>query len=61
MVNTMTSLKVYALLAVFDLLGILVTLWGGILPISVGWVLIVLVAILLAHRMIGELRASREY
>ena len=61
MVNIMTSLKLYALLAVFDLFGILVTTWIGILPISVGWVLIVLVAILLAHRMIGELRASREY
>ena len=41
----MTSMQVFALLAVLDLVGLLVTIWAGILPIMFGWVLIVLVAI----------------
>ncbi len=45
MVNIMTGLKLYALLTVFDLIGLLVTIRGGILPQVVEWVLIVLVAI----------------
>ena len=40
----MTSLKFYALLAVVDLVGLFITIWVGVVPVSVGWVLIVLVA-----------------
>ncbi len=41
----MTSKQFYALLAVFDLIGLLVTICVGILRQVVGWVLIALVAI----------------
>ncbi len=50
----MTSLKFYALLAVFDLIGLLVTIWVGILPQVVGWMLIVLVAIPVFEMMPGN-------
>ncbi len=43
----MTSKKFYALLAVFDLFGILVTTWIGILPDLFFLTLVILVVILL--------------
>ncbi len=54
----MTTIQVFALLAVLDLVGLLMTIWAGILPISAGWVLIALVAILLVEMMHGSIRSS---
>ena len=44
-------MQVFALLAVLDLIGLLVTIWAGILLVMLGWVLIVLVAIPLWEMM----------
>ncbi len=51
MVDIMKNKKFYALLAIFDLVGLLVMIWFGILPSMVGWVLITLVAIPLWEMM----------
>ena len=51
MVDMMTSLKLYTLLAVADLVGLFLTTWFGILPHPVGWNLIMLVAIPLVEMM----------
>jgi hypothetical protein len=51
MVDIMTRLKLYTLLAVFDFFGILVTAWISMLPELVGWVLIVAVVIPLVEMM----------
>ena len=53
----MTSTQVFAFLAVLDLLGLLVTLWIGTLPVMLGWVLIALVAIPLVKMMRGSIRS----
>lgn len=53
MVNIMTSLKLYALLAVFDLFGILVTTWIGILPNLVCFILLIMVCISLIEMIKG--------
>lgn len=52
----MTSLEFYALLAVVDLVSLFITIWVGIVPVSVGWVLIVLVAIPLVDMIRSSLR-----
>jgi len=52
-----TSMQVFALLAVLDLLALLVTICAGSLSISIGWVLIALVAIPLVEMMHGSIRA----
>ncbi len=49
----MTSLKLYGLLAVFDLFGILVTTWLGILPELVCFILLIMVCIPLLEMMKG--------
>lgn len=47
----MTSKKFYALLAVADLVGLFLTIWFGILPDPVSWILIVPVTIPLVEMM----------
>jgi hypothetical protein len=49
----MTSKKFYALLAVFDLVGILVTTWLGILPDLVCFILLIMVVVPLFEIMTG--------
>ena len=44
-------------LAILDLVALLVTVWAGILPVMLGWVLIVLVAIPLVEMMHGSIRS----
>ena len=58
----MTSMQVFALLAILDLLGLLVTIWVVIHPAMLGWILIVLVAIPLVEMMRGSIRSiARDF
>ena len=48
-------MQVFVLLAVLDLVDLLVTIWAGILPVMLDWVLIVLVAIPLFEALIADI------